>query len=239
MKLISESIIEFIYSFLNPVTVSLQQFIKFFYDDHVNFSEIFAFLMKHIKKKDRFLMILSYIYHEKTNKNYTKPFANAYSFISGYQMLAILFKSKSLGQSCNLVGNLKKDIYMEVNLAFNNLINTKIIPLTLDFERLLDIRDFNYEIILPEVSDHITEEKLLIHLLTINFKQYVMNTVLDWVDCLRRSTIANHINLIDTLDYSWFYLKHNLSEEYIEIIIFKGVLPFYEYFKNQSLDTRT
>lgn len=75
-----------------------------------------------IKDRNKALMITSFILLERETWH-NICYANAYSYDatnSGYQILAILFKSKSLGRLCNLTGTDKQDIYQEnINQKFN------------------------------------------------------------------------------------------------------------------------
>ncbi len=89
-----------------------------------DFLDWYNYICSCIKDKGKALMITSYILLEKRLLyDNSVCYANAYSYDatnSGYQMLAMLFKSKSLGHLCNLTGIEKQDLYQDIDNKFVN-----------------------------------------------------------------------------------------------------------------------
>lgn len=195
-KNLSDSINSYLYSFLDSARISREGFTSMLLNNKKKditfwYSQIYTF----IKKKDKALWLTSFILLELKEHNNNTYYVNTYGYdavVSGYQMLSILFRSKSLGKMCNLTDNENKDLYLEVNHEFNNKLNcfSELLLITLnnilnisfqEFIALYKITDFREKLVNIESE---TEIGLLKHFLINDLSLYSMVEVQKILDLI-------------------------------------------------------
>lgn len=209
----------------------------------------FPFLSDKIKDAEKLINLVSYILLEKRDKSKVH-YSNAYSLDasnSGYQMMAILFRSKNIGELCNLDGTIKADIYAIVISQFKNLIEkgTQIINLFLKHAYDSDIDSFckiikerhddtkNTQIQQFNFTDKTPMELLKYILTTPKLNRLpdffiMLNTIINDNNC--QNVLRELSRALSSLD--WLLNKNNMYDEYLNNTS-KGLFICYEFIKFQ------
>lgn len=170
-NIIKQSFIEkkietYFYSYIT--NISYKDFSQIYQEKPANYDFWLSFMYKRIKDIRKCLSLVSYIGLEilqRTNKSIY--YANAYgedATNSGYQVESMIFKSKSLGKLCNLVGQEKLDIYSELAKEYK-IVFTKAMNL---MENLLN----EFKLTWKDLHERIKEN---IQFFKINYKYIRIN----------------------------------------------------------------